>query len=410
MNIRAGETSMQRFTQLTLVGLASAVGALPAMPGAAQSEKVLHSFLNHPGDGSSPIGQMLTNKGVLYGTTNTGGEHQKGVVFRLEKVKGVWNETILYSFADKGDGAYPAAGLIMDSAGVLYGTTASGGIAEGGVAFSLTRSGNGWVEEVLHNFTGGVADGAHPAADLRRDQTSGILYGTTYEGGTSNCGVVYQLALSGGMWTETVLYNLGASAGCNSQAALKEDSSGNLYGVTSSGGQYGYGTAYMLTPSNGAWSETVLHDFAGGTDGANGSAIDISPAGILFGTTNAGGSAGAGVVFELINSGGSWSETVLHDFAGTPDGATPCGMHFDSSTGALYGTTQGGGTSNRGSVFQLVPTGNTWSESVIHSFTGTPDGDRPEAGLALDEKTGALYGTTAEGGTANAGVVFSVVP
>jgi len=298
----------------------------------------------------------------------------------------------------------------MDSAGVLYGTTASGGSAEGGVAFSLTRSGSGWVEDVLHNFTGGVADGAYPAANLKLDQTSGIIYGTTYEGGDSNCGVVYQLAKSGGIWTETVLYSLGGSAGCNSQAALKEDSSGNLYGVTLYGGQYGNGTAYMLTANNGTWTQTVLHDFAGGTDGANGSAIDISPAGILFGTTFAGGSQNAGVVFELMQSGGSWNETVIHQFGSPPDGGVPFGIHFDSITGALYGTTKSGGSANEGTVFELSPSGNAWSESVLHGFSGDPDGEAPEAGLALDTKSGALYGTTAEGGTAHLGTVFSVVP
>jgi uncharacterized repeat protein (TIGR03803 family) len=218
------------------------------------------------------------------------------------------------------------------------------------------------------------------------------------------------MAQSGGTWTEGVIFALGGSAGCNSQTSLKEDSLGNLYGTTVTGGQYGYGNVFTLTSNNGTWSQTILHSFESGSDGAYGSGIDVSSAGIVYGVTSSGGSHNDGVVFDLIKSGGVWNETILHNISGDPDGATPYGMHLNVNTGALYGTTEIGGTTNHGCIFQVIPSGNTWSESVLHNFSGRPDGEFPEAGLAFDSSSETLYGTTAEGGTANVGTVFSIVP
>ena len=346
---------------------------------------------------------------MIYGTTEKGGAYNFGTVFQLTQTNRIWQETVLYNFPGSTDGAYPKAGLIIDSSGALYGTTERGGTKDDGILYRLYHTGKGWDQQVIHSFAAG-SDGSHPEADLAQDLTSGIMYGTTYDGGNSNCGVVYQVVQSNGNWTESVIYSLSSSSGCNSQTAVREDSLGDLYGATVTGGQYGYGTVFTLTPDNGGWTESVLHSFSSGSDGAYGSGIDLSPAGIIFGVTSAGGSHGDGVAFELSKSGAVWNETILHDFTGEPDGATPYGAHLNVHSNAIYGTTEFGGSSNHGSVFKLAPSGNTWTESVMHSFSGKPDGEFPETGLAFDSKTDTLYGSTAQGGTENLGAVFSVVP
>lgn len=390
--------------------LASVAAVLLAVPAAAQTESVLYSFKAGHGDGNTPLSHILEQKGLLYGTSEKGGAYHLGAIFEVTRTKKAWSERLLYSFTGNGDGAFPKAGLTIDASGALYGTTQQGGENNTGTAFRLTSSGGGWSEEVIHSF-GGSGDGTHPVADLNWDKTSGKLYGTTYDGGASNCGVVYQLALSGGVWSETVLATLGGTAGCNSQSTVRRDSFGNLYGTTVSGGQYGYGNVYLLTANNGTWTETDIHDFASGTDGAFGSGINLSTAGIVYGVTSAGGSSNDGVAFALAKSGKLWNETILHNFiGGTSDGSNPYGLHIDPNTGALYGSTVYGGSSNFGTVFELTQSGNTWSEALLHSFGGTPDGAYPEDELTLDPGSGALFGTTTEGGTGNSGAVFELVP
>jgi len=387
----------------------SAATILLVLPAAAQTEAVIFSFQSGHKNGTTPLSHLVDFEGTLYGTAEKGGAGKFGAVFKLTNSNGAWKETLLHSFQGKADGAYPGAGLIRDSSGALYGSTERGGSKDEGTAFKLSNTGNGWSEEVLHSFTGGSNDGSHPYAELTLDPTSGNLYGMTYNGGASNCGVVYQLALANGIWTETILHTFGGSDGCNpGHTAIKEDSLGNLYGVTVSGGASGFGAAFMLTSDNGVWSQTVLHSFEGNSDGAYGSAVDITPSGILYGATSAGGIDGAGTIFQLAQSGGKWNETILYNFAGTPDGSSPYGMNYDHTTGVLYGTTELGGAQNKGTVFQLAPNGNSWKETVLHSFGGKPDGALPEAGISEDKTTGVFYGTTSEGGTGNEGSVFSL--
>jgi len=391
------------------LALASAAFAVPAMPAWAQQESVVYSFEKTHHDGQTPVSHMLIKDGVLYGTTEKGGAYKFGTVFELKKTNGTWRETILYAFPSHGDGAYPKAGVIMDSSGKLYGSTERGGTSDDGIVFSLTKVGDGWSESVLHSFGSG-SDGSHPEATLHQDLTSGDLYGTTYDGGPQNCGVVFQMVLSGGVWKENVLFDLGASVGCNSQTAVKIDSLGNLYDSTVTGGQYGYGNVFELTPSNGSWTQTVLHNFQSGSDGAYGSELDLNTAGIVYGVTSAGGTSNDGVAYQLEQSGGVWKETILHDFTGGSDGMSPYGLLLNPDTNVLYGTTQYGGTSSRGTVFSLTQNGNNWTEDVIHSFGVRPDGAYPLSGLGLSSDTEDLYGTTSEGGSFNRGTVIEIIP
>jgi uncharacterized repeat protein (TIGR03803 family) len=223
---------------------------------------------------------------------------------------------------------------------------------------------------------------------------------------------------AGGNWVERVLYNFTSSPtdGYGPDAGLSLDASGNLYGTTFAGGGLSDGgIAFELIPTvKGDWTETVIHHFGDGTDGLNPQGtLALDAAGNLYGTTNWGGASRQGMVFELSPTvGGSWTETVLHDFTGV-DGASPeyAGLVFDSA-GNLYGTTAAGGDSTNcvsgcGTVFELTPTGDgSWTESVLHDFSDG-DGSTPSAGLILDTR-GNLYGTTFSGGLNGNGTVFAI--
>jgi uncharacterized repeat protein (TIGR03803 family) len=374
--------------------------ALIGTPAAqAQTYTVLHTFTVGAGaDGSVPEGHLVRDSaGNLYGATEFGGAADLGVVFKLDKI----GETVLYSFTPGGaDGAYPN-GVIIDSAGNFYGTTYEGGASyrKGpGVVFKLDRAGT---ETVLYGFTRGE-DGDYPdAGDLIRD-SEGNLYGTTSHGGISrSSGVVFKLDTAG---TETVLYSFGGADGTEPFAGLIRDSEGNFYGTTYEGGPSGYGVVFKLDTTG---TYRVLYNFTGGADGSNPYAGLIRDSeGNLYGTTVYGGVAqgfdGGGVVFKLDKAG---TETVLHTFTvGTgADGSNPYAGLIRDSAGNLYGNTYGGGTSNYGIVFKLDTTG---TETVLHTFTGAPDGAEPIFGLIRDSE-GNLYGTTRFGGVGG-GVVFEL--
>jgi uncharacterized repeat protein (TIGR03803 family) len=170
-----------------------------------------------------------------------------------------------------------------------------------------------------------------------------------------------QLTLNAdGKWTEKVLHNFGkGDDGGTPDSSLILDAAGNLYGTTYSGG-IGYGTVFQLTPgADGKWTEKVLYRFCSisdCTDGENPYAGLIFDAGNLYGTTVVGGAAGDGVVFKLTPSAnGKWTEKVLHTFGEGKDGVNPVGGLIFDSTGNLYGTTENGGSTGNGTVFEITP-------------------------------------------------------
>ncbi|MGO4879776.1 MAG: choice-of-anchor tandem repeat GloVer-containing protein [Bryobacteraceae bacterium] len=379
---------------------------------AAGNETILYSFTasyyqNDPSslNGYSPMGTLVRDAaGNLYGTTTDGGVDEFGTVFELSAGA---KESLLFSFPAFPDGAQPAAGLVRDSAGNLYGTTVGGGAyacdgdlgpaAPGcGTVFELSASGQ---ETLLYSFPTAF----NPRGDLIRD-TAGNLYGTGSTGGASNAGAVFELDALG---NQTVLYSFtGGADGGKPLGGLVRDSAGNFYGTASAGGASHAGVVFKLDASG---NQSVLHNFTGGADGGAPLAGLISDsAGNFYGTTSAGGASQAGVVFKLTAVG---QETVLHSFTGA-DGSTPSARLLRDSTSNLYGTTQSGGASNAGVVFKLDAAGN---QTVLYSFTGGGDGKAPEAGLVQD-LAGNLYGTASLGGTithsnpAGSGVVFKVDP
>ena len=267
-------------------------------------EAVLYRF-SGGSDGAHPeTGTLIFDQaGHLYGTTLSGGtfncgDYTCGVVFELEPSNGSWTENVLYNFTGVG-GGHPFAGVVFDKAGNLYGTASYGP----GVVFQLTPSGSGWTPNTLHTFQGGN-DGSYPYASLIFDPW-GNLYGTTAYGGADNGGTVFELTPSNGSWTYTLVYTLTAPGGEGPWSNLVMDSAGNLYGTSRFGGIYGAGAVFELTPTNGGWSYTSLHDFTGASDGGGpiGDLI-LDAKGNLYGTASEGGrnlcfGNGCGVVFEI---------------------------------------------------------------------------------------------------------------
>ena len=409
----------------TLAIFAATLFVVNIQAAAQIQEKVLHSFNPGGTDGVDPEVVLIFDAvGNLYSTTYYGGTYGYGTVFELTPAAGgTWTEKVLHNFNDDGtDGYQPVASLIFDAAGNLYGTTEAGGTYSAGTVFELTPAAGGtWTEKVLHNFNSDGTDGFFPSAGLVLD-AAGNLYGTTLGGGTSNRGTVFELTpAAGGGWTEQVLhnFNLDGTDGYYPLAGLIFDAAGDLYGTTSSGGAYGYGTVFELTPAaGGTWTEKVLHSFNNeGTDGVNPQAgLILDAAGSLYGTTVQGGTGsscpnGCGTIFELTPAaGGTWTEKVLHNFDGT-DGYQPYADLIFDAAGNLYGTTEAGGTYSAGTVFELTPAaGGTWTEQVLHNFKddGT-DGIEPHAGLIFDA-SGNLYGTTFGGGAYGQGTVFEITP
>lgn len=366
---------------------------------AAGKYKVLYNFKGGL-DGIGPSGLILDSAGNLYGSTDVGGgggctRHGCGTAFHLTTSNGKWNEEVLVRFKDLA-GAFPDSGVIMDAKGNLYGT-ASGHALGYGLVFELTPGEKGkWNASVLHAFTGGN-DGRYPHGGLARD-SHGHLYGATAEGGgyygscgRLGCGTVYELIpprTKGAQWTEKILYRFkGGSDGGNPDAAMIFDGLGNLYGTTSIGGDFGWGTVFSLElDSHGKWTEHVIHSFNDKTDGAEpfGSVV-FDKQGNLYCTTYSGTSSTRGSVVELIPHSHQWQEKIIHVFTGGSDGGNPySGLVMDAS-GALYGTTSDALTGGNGTVFKLTPSsGGTWTKNILHTFTGSNDGAFPFAPVVID--------------------------
>lgn len=338
-------------------GGSGTVFELSPMAGGGWSEKIIHAF--NFTNGANPYGSlMVDSRGNVYGTTSDGGAHSYGTAFELRQISpGVWGQKILYNFADGTDGGYPESSLIMDSAGNLYGSCESGGALNAGVVFELSPSSGGvWSEKVIYSFHG--TDGATPAGAMAFDG-AGNLYGATYVGGTNSDGTVFELTPAAhGAWTETVLHSFAQYVdGGGLLSGVLLDGSGNVYGAAAYLGCCGGGTVFEFSPAGGGvWNETLLYSFSGpGSEGPNG--IFFDAAGNLYGPLNTGGTDGIGAVFKLTPaSGGTWSETTLYSFiSGGTDGANPNGALVRDASGNIYGTTYGGGTYGAGTLFEIRP-------------------------------------------------------
>ena len=376
-------------------GMVSCAFAQPVWAANADTykEKVLWSFGGD--DGADPSANVIEVKGTLYGTTSGGGGGVGcGTVFSFDPNTGT--EAMLYAFDT--DAASPEAGLI-DVKGTLYGTTGGGG-CEGqyGTVFAFDL--NTGTETVLHRF----ADGVYSLAGLIK--VKGTLYGTTTGEGA---GAVFSVDPTTGV--ENIIYSFCSQPNCTDgkdPSASLIDVNGKLYGTTKHGGNNDAGTVFAISRKTG--KEKVLYSFCSQsncTDGKSPSANLIDVNGILYGTTKDGGASGqcsygCGTVFSIDPS--TSTETVLHSFAIT-DGALPVAGLIDVE-GVLYGTTQfGGSAAGGGAIFSIDP--GTGTETVLYAFCSQAhcaDGEYPLASLI--NVNGKFYGTTLWGGAYGYGTVF----
>jgi uncharacterized repeat protein (TIGR03803 family) len=333
-------------------------------------------------------------------------------------------ETVVHSFLGAPDGVSPNAGLVADAAGNLYGTTVRGGTNSScscGTVFELSPPatvGGSWTETILYSFQGGNNDGASPSGTLTFDK-QGNLYGTTGLGGPGgdiSAGTVFELSpptTQGGAWRETVLLVFPSDwkGGHAPQGQLVFDAAGNLYGTTEGGGsKCDCGTVFELkapATSGGAWAHIVLYNFGpypSGDDGIQPGPDLIFRDGVIYGVTDSGsGTSQNGIVFQLVRKPGTWTETILHRFTGS-EGSSPWGGLVMDSAGNLFGTTVIGGntcpTRGCGVIYELSPpavAGASWQETTLYNFTGHADGAYPYDRLWRDS-LGDLFGTANQGG------------
>jgi uncharacterized repeat protein (TIGR03803 family) len=423
-------------------------------------ESILLDFKNAATGYVPGSGLLAGPDGSFYGVTfglggNSGSGSQSGspgVAYQIlppAKTGAKWTEVVLHKFKD-GDSANSS--LVADAKGNLYGTTFLGGQWGWGSIFELSppASGTGaWTYTTLHSFSTGspkngpAGDGWFPGGPLVIDD-KGDLIGYTYRGGTMSPadqnGMVFMLsppAAGNTAWTETALFDFTNVTNAPTQpigitlvpggVSNSAEKAGDVIGVTYLGGDphcnqsdgHGCGVVFRLAApqkAGGKWDYTAIHTFTGFPDGAYPeSPVSIDAEGNVFGTTNIGGSeciqnnnlTTCGSVYELTpltTAGGAWTSQIIHYFGITyNDGTNPVSGLAANAKGVLYGATQAGGSANDGVVFSLAPPakpGAAWTETVLHSFTGSPDGEQLDenAGLVIGAD-GAVYGTTDFGGT-----------
>lgn len=368
--------------------------AAMALPAAAHAQRLttVHNFTGGV-DGLTPVAGLLNVNGVLYGTTLGGGSGGCGTVFKITAA----GESVVYAFSGSThqpiDACGPQAALIYAD-GSLYGTTFSGGRSRLGTVFSIDLATG--TEKVLHSFDG--SDGANPQAALVKVGTT--LYGTTTGGAqTLYRGSAFAIN-SAGVFSLLHIFtgSSGDGDGEDPLAALI-NVGGTLYGTTENGGANDFGTIYTYNIATGAYA--IVYSFTTGPNAAEPAAALVDVGGILYGTTPYGGASANGAVYTFDPT--TDTETVLYSFlAHTTDAVQPRSPLI-SAAGMLYGTTSAGGADNTGTVYAVNPVSGV--ESVVHSFD-TSDGAAPQG--AVVQNGAALYGTTSKGGAAQDGTVFKL--
>jgi len=393
--------------------------ALVAIPLAqAQTFSVIHDFslTGNGWDGAYPFAGVTLRAGTLFGTTAQGGNGPAtgpGTIYQMTHVGPDWTYTPIFVFPKDGSGGGGPSNSLFGPDHHLYGIV-GGGSGGDGIIFNLTpplsicKTANCfWKQKILYSFMGGASDGSGPTGDLTWDQ-QGNIYGTTAKGGPEDVGSVYELTPSGSGWSEHILYFFrGYKGPGNPSGGVIFDSKGNLWGTAGS-------IVFELTYLPGVgWEENVIHSFQEGSDGtALVAGLIADSAGNFYGATTQGGSGGGGTVFELSPSGDSYTFQVLYSFSG---GGGPRASLTMDAAGDLYGTTWRDGAYQKGTVFKLSNTPNGWVYSLLHEFTGGGDGAEPISQVTIDTD-GTLYGTASQGGsspyclTNGCGVVWMITP
>lgn len=383
----------------------------------APKEVVLWNFTGGD-DGGDPIGGVVIDSaGTIYGTSVAGGHDDRGTVIALTRRHSIYRETTLWTFPILKGGSTPNGDLVVEPSGALLGTTVWGGDrGSDGTVFRISPT-YGQTEQALWSI-GRSGDGSVPDAGLIVD-AAGNLFGVTEYGGTRGYGSVFELSPSGYKYTERVVWSFGGSGdGRYPGAALTLGSNGVIYGTTSGGGTgcfEGCGIVFNLTPMKSGYAENVLSYFRGPPDDAAApdSRLIIDASGALYGTSYFGGpracAEGCGAVFKLTPSRSGYTENAIWNFGGGSSGCYPSDV-IAGPNGTLYGTTsQGNGGSYGGTLFELLPGVSSYTGRTLWKFGTGVDGTGPRGGLIADAN-GALYGVTYVGGLYGAGTVFKFVP
>jgi uncharacterized repeat protein (TIGR03803 family) len=431
-----GKTSMLASAFLRAMAFAVLTGATLVT---AQTEKIIYNFTGGTTDGSAPYaGVTADSSGALYGALSQRGPLGNGVIYKLTPPSGSsgrWSESIIYSFTGGTDGSGPTSDLAIDASGALYGITSGGGAGACGTVFQLvppSGGGTAWTENTLYSFPCGSV--SPEPGDVILDSATGNLYGVAGYAGTLGGGYVYQLQppTSGGSWTYNLLHSFTNNPSAPGYVkgydpwSLVLGKDGSLYGTTIYGGAGG-GTVYKLSPPSGggtSWPLHILYTFGSAGSSPNGYSpygLVFGSGGVLYGVTALGGSSGDGTVYSLTPApaGAAWTETILHNFAASADGNLPIAGVILGPGGVIYGTTAGGGLtetscgyySGCGTVFQLTPgSGGTYTETMLHEFASSGgDAINPDPGRLI-LLGGTLYGTSYQGGHLGLGAVFAVRP
>jgi hypothetical protein len=334
------------------------------------------------------------------------------------------NFKTIYSFPSTFGDVYEVGGLLMGSGGVMYGSAGLGGSFQAGGVYSLTPvAGGTWTENVIYSSPGGN-NGQSTGEGLIGIGAGGVLYGTSFLGGSLLHGFVFTLTppvSPGGTWVFKDIYDFPGGSDGAGPYVVKLTARGVIYGTTIEGGSGSNGVVFALHPPaspSGVWTENVLYDFPVNTiNQPLPSGLVIGTGGEIYVCTQTGGTLALGSVFELTppsSSGNPWTYTGIYDFGAPGDAKIPIGMTLGQG-GVLYGASTTGGTGSCsfgcGTVFSLTPPaspGGVWTEAVLYNFTGAGDGLYPSAGPTIGSG-GVLYGTTG-GQNSKSGQVYSLTP
>ncbi len=372
-----------------VIAAATVIALAPALS-ARQGDPVYHPLLSLGQEefGAGPSAELLLGSdGAIYGTAAYGGEFDWGTIFRVNP-DGT-NFTVLVNLEHATMGALPYCKLLQETDGALYGTASSGGTFDGGTVFRLNADGSGFA--VLVHLDPATT-GASPFAGLLQG-ADGLLYGTTYSGGRFGYGTVFRVNTDGTGFT--ILKDLGSSStgARRPHAGLLFGTDGDLYGTSSEGGTKAVGTVFKLKPDGSGFQ--ILHHFDAAVTGRNPTAELIEGTdGLLYGTTLLGGSKNDGTLFKLSADGSGFS--VVMNFDSSATGRNPAAGLLQGADGALYGTTEWGGTWGDGTVFKLDPDGTDFV--VVEHLVSPLTGAHPNAGL-IQAANGQFFGVTASGGT-----------
>jgi uncharacterized repeat protein (TIGR03803 family) len=379
----------------------------------AQTLTVLHTFAGP--DGLFPYsGVTMDGAGNLYGTTYGGGASHLGTVYELKVHGSGYLHNQLHALTGGNDGEQPWGGVVFGPQGGLIGTTIAGGFENAGTVFSLMppfRICRSVVCPWTETLPGDFGYLVQPSYGEVAFDHSGNIYGTTAFGGEFGYGGVYELSRSGSGWTETVLHSFQDNPDDGKFPAHNVilDSAGNLYGTTDEGGSYSEGTVFQLVPSGSGWTINILANLGQPGSGIGGfplAGLIMDRAGNFYGATA--GDTVTASVFELSPSGSGWQLTVLHTFSTPGNNTGPFGNLVLDSSGNLYGTTETLGAFGLGNIFKLTPSGGSWTYTDLYDFTNNGDGQYPTGDLIIDSE-GNLYGTNIGDSTGH-GVVWKLTP